>query len=234
MKERRGMGPCLPCGSLERAITKEAEVTPEEKRKKQREYMREYRKRHPEKNREARRRYAERHPERVLDAGRKFEASGKRDMKKKYETNKAWRDRNPERVKEIGLAYRRAHRDEAAAQSTEWRRKMVLAVKLYLGAVCRCCGEKELELLTVDHINDDGYVRRREKGYGGPHSYYMEIKRAFDSDDAEAVAKVKSKYQLFCYNCNNSKKNGGECVHTREPYWTHPEWPYEGVLPRAC
>lgn len=205
-------------------------MTPEEKRKYKREYYREYRKRHPEKNREARRRYSERHPERVIASSQMYEASGKRDVQKTREKNLRWQARNPERVKEIGLAYRRAHREKAKAQSTEWRRKMVLAVKLDLGAVCRCCGEAELELLTVDHINDDAWKRRREKGYGGPHSYYMEIKRAFASEDEEAIKTVKSKYQLLCYNCNASKKNG-ECVHTREPYWTHPEYPYAGLVP---
>lgn len=131
-----------------------------------------------------------------------------------------WRRRNPQRLRQWEKAY-----------ATGWRRKLAIDVKLGLGGRCVCCGEAEMELLTVDHVKDD--ASRRVRGHKNWYTYYAEIKRAFDSGDPARIAAVKAKYQLLCHNCNSSKHYGkGVCVHQRllDPT-THPLFPYANLVP---
>ncbi len=78
----------------------------------------------------------------------------------------------------------------------------------YGGAKCACCGETEIKFLTLDHINNDGGVFRREnfggqgKG-GGYQTYYWLYRNGFPEG-----------YQVLCANCNHGKRmNNGICPH---------------------
>lgn len=76
------------------------------------------------------------------------------------------------------------------------------------GNKCACCGESNRQFLTLDHINGNGTVERRqkrkEKGRSSAHGLLD-----------EAVAHPdKSKYQILCYNCNCGRwRNKGVCPH---------------------
>lgn len=68
------------------------------------------------------------------------------------------------------------------------------------GAVCNCCGEMNPVFLTLDHVNNDGYLHRRE----GYRHYFTIIDEGCPKD----------KYQILCFNCNCGKqRNGGICPH---------------------
>lgn len=70
------------------------------------------------------------------------------------------------------------------------------------GWVCSCCVEKNISMLTIDHVNNDGYLDRRKKISGT--SMYRKI----------IIEKFPTKYQILCMNCNWSKKIlGGICEH---------------------
>ena len=65
---------------------------------------------------------------------------------------------------------------------------------------CQCCGESDIRFLTVDHVQNDGYldnkmtitILRRAKEEGYP----------------------KDKYNCLCWNCNCARaKNNGICPH---------------------
>ena len=73
------------------------------------------------------------------------------------------------------------------------------------GNKCSCCGEKNLKFLTIDHINNDGNIERRQEKLGaGERLYQRIIKENFPKD----------KYQILCYNCNVGKyRNNGTCPH---------------------
>lgn len=102
-------------------------------------------------------------------------------------------------------------RDEQAAVI----RKLNLAVRIKVlthysrgEPQCRCCGEKILCYLTLDHIDDDGASHRKEieKKLGrGPTTFLRSIiKRGF-------VARL----QVLCWNCQWAKRlNGGICPKT--------------------
>jgi len=78
------------------------------------------------------------------------------------------------------------------------------------GGVCNCCGEHRIELLTIDHVNNDGAAdRRRGKHRGsntGGDSMYRQVIREDFPD----------RYQVLCFNCNCSRYFYGECPHKRE------------------
>ena len=54
---------------------------------------------------------------------------------------------------------------------------------------CKCCGEKEMEFLTINHI--DNNCAKHKEGY--PEGY-----------------------QILCMNCNMSKGKHGKCIHKPE------------------
>lgn len=65
---------------------------------------------------------------------------------------------------------------------------------------CTCCGEGDMTLLNLDHLEGGGNVHRREVGFG-PAFYRWVIKQNFPKG-----------FQVLCYNCNIGKhRNGGVC-----------------------
>jgi hypothetical protein len=88
-------------------------------------------------------------------------------------------------------------------ECNEQKRLQRLAVKLKVieayGGKCACCGEDEPRHLSIDHINNDGYIHRREVG---SRIYQWLIKNNYPKDN----------FQLLCFNCNFGKRiNGGIC-----------------------
>lgn len=71
----------------------------------------------------------------------------------------------------------------------------------YGGAKCNCCGESELQFLTIDHIHGGGRKHRRQIGQG--KTIYSWLK-----NNGYPVG-----YQVLCYNCNCAKGFYGECPH---------------------
>jgi hypothetical protein len=85
-----------------------------------------------------------------------------------------WRSRNQNWVKSSGKIARAIVLDEVLA---------------CLGSQCMLCGETEREFLTVDHIENDGYLERRLGSLGW--------KRRIINGTAD-----RSKYRILCHNCN--------------------------------
>lgn len=75
----------------------------------------------------------------------------------------------------------------------------------YGGVVCACCGEKMLECLQLDHINNDGAVHRKANLHG-TRIYRLLKKQGYPSG-----------FQVLCANCNFAKGILGYCPHSREP-----------------
>lgn len=72
------------------------------------------------------------------------------------------------------------------------------AIEAY-GGFCVNCGESRLELLTLDHVNDDGAAHRRETKTKGGWNFYR-VMRAQGWPPG---------LQVLCYNCNCSKQFAG-------------------------
>jgi len=72
------------------------------------------------------------------------------------------------------------------------------------GNKCKCCGEDNPLFLTVDHVNSDGHLERKQGKYtSGSQFYNYVVKQGFPEN-----------YQLLCYNCNMGRaRNMGVCPH---------------------
>lgn len=68
---------------------------------------------------------------------------------------------------------------------------------------CKCCGERELGLLTIDHIVPCGRTGRKQVGSG---LYCWLRKRAFPEG-----------YRVLCMNCNFAMGIFGYCPHKGRP-----------------
>ena len=73
----------------------------------------------------------------------------------------------------------------------------------YGGPKCACCGEVEIKFLTIDHINNKGYIHRKKIGTGGDRLLRWLKNKNFPKG-----------FQILCANCNQGKYlNGGVCPH---------------------
>lgn len=73
----------------------------------------------------------------------------------------------------------------------------------YGGYRCACCGESEPDFLTIDHIENNGHLLRKEQGSGNPFYQWL-IKNKFPNG-----------YQVLCMNCQIGKSKFGICPHKR-------------------
>jgi hypothetical protein len=124
-----------------------------------------------------------------------------RDMAKKYyknnpqrfiKRNKKWWKDNPEKTKEI-------------KQKTSLKLKKEVFELIGDGEIkCACCGESEINFLSIDHKNNDGSYERKKLGLKGGLQFYRYVR---DSRNP------KQHYQILCFNCNLSKGFYGKCAH---------------------
>lgn len=67
---------------------------------------------------------------------------------------------------------------------------------------CNCCGEDNIYLLTLDHIDGNGAKHRKEDP-SSKSIYYWVCKNNYPDG-----------FQVLCMNCNWGKSNHGVCPHT--------------------
>lgn len=104
----------------------------------------------------------------------------------------------------------RRHLPEVKDRTRKWAKKYRDAIRYEVFAAygnrCTCCQETEHLFLELDHINNDGYLKRREitgTKSGGVAIYRWAKNHNYPKD-----------LQLLCSNCNQGKRrNGGICPH---------------------
>ena len=76
------------------------------------------------------------------------------------------------------------------------------------GGSCVCCGEIELEFLTIEHRNQDGAEMRRRWKIGAGQATYLWLKSHGYPQNLGLEA--------LCWNCQQGRyHNGGICPHVR-------------------
>ena len=102
---------------------------------------------------------------------------------------------------------------QGQCSSCQWA-KLRLDVINFLGGECVCCGEININFLTVDHINNDGYLSRNENGI---RSETFKLYNNLITD-----INAKKKYQVLCFNCNcgRDKQFDKICPHQKFDYMT--------------
>jgi hypothetical protein len=97
------------------------------------------------------------------------------------------------------------------------RRKLKEELIAAYGGVCRCCGESEVEFLTLEHINKDGAAHRRSLVKVGPRGGYQSWHSVSTKVylDLKARGFPKDNYCLLCWNCHMASRYDS-CPHQRK------------------
>lgn len=91
-----------------------------------------------------------------------------------------------------------SHQCRVEFPDNKYQRRRLRVLKVY-GSACACCGERERQFLTFDHVNGNGSKHRREVG----------------SDITQwAICNGFPKtLRVLCYNCNMAIGAYGKCPH---------------------
>ena len=128
--------------------------------------------------------------------------------------SKKYRSKNREKVKEYNRKYSIEHKEEIRErnkQNTDRNKETkrsqrikskILIFEHYGGCVCNCCGETNLEFLSIDHINNDGASHRRKLKESGTNLYHWIVKNNYPPG-----------FRVLCFNCNHSMGHYGYCPH---------------------
>lgn len=132
------------------------------------------------------------------------------------ETHKRWHQKRTTINKASGLCMRcsepveltSSYCEKCKAYKREQRQELKQLVLNAYGNKCTCCGEANNALLSIDHINNDGAVHRKEIG----SKLYEWLKKQ----------KWPIGFQVLCFSCNHGKEiNNGVCPHEdSRPYFT--------------
>jgi hypothetical protein len=107
------------------------------------------------------------------------------------EWTKIWRKNNPEKLK---IMLKNSH---ITAR---------MDVLYFYGGnppKCACCGEKHIEFLEIDHINNNGAEDRRNNKLMAGGSTYHHLRKN----------KYPKGFEIQCSNCNQSRGKYGYCPH---------------------
>lgn len=114
--------------------------------------------------------------------------------------NKFYYQEHKEEILSHNKAYHQEHRAEKSAYYKARNKKLTQEVLGHYSngtPICAHCGETDLVVLCIDHINNDGAEQRRKMGWGrgaGNVLYYWLVANKFPEG-----------YQVLCYNCNIRK-----------------------------
>lgn len=117
-----------------------------------------------------------------------------------------WRAANPDKVKACYHRYKERHQMLVRMRNRDWHIKNKLAksakherdkeavinVLTNGEGTCRWCGQGDLDVLCLDHVNDNGAAHRRT--IKTTNSYQWIIKHGYPEG-----------FQVLCFNCNMKK-----------------------------
>ncbi len=113
---------------------------------------------------------------------------------------KEWVRNNYRKAQARWKKYYQKHKEKIKEKSKEYKNNLREAALDHYGRVCACCGESQIEFLTIDHIFPPKRKTNRERkdlyGWLKRHNY-------------------PSGFQTLCWNCNMAKGIYGECPHCK-------------------
>lgn len=83
-----------------------------------------------------------------------------------------------------------------------YNRRVKAEVIQRYGGKCKCCGEKEIVFLAIDHIGGGGGNHRKELGFSGQRFYFWLRKNEYPKQ-----------FRILCHNCNQATSRGRICPH---------------------
>ena len=123
--------------------------------------------------------------------------------------NKDYYRRNKEKVKAQTRRYAQSkkHDPERKRKMRQYHinrhRNLKRKALDVVGTSCACCGEAGFEFLTIDHVNNDGHIHRKEINMRNIYEWLA-------NNDYQSPYEL----QTLCFNCNFAKRyNNGVCPH---------------------
>lgn len=116
------------------------------------------------------------------------------------------KEKNPEKIKHYAAKWRENNRDRARFLANKSYQKIRYETLCVYGGnppKCACCGEKNVEFLSFDHINGGG-LRHQKK------EKYVNLMRWLKNN------KYPKGFRVLCHNCNFSNGHYGYCPHKKE------------------
>lgn len=132
-------------------------------------------------------------------------SGGDGTLRPKKEKDASYYQRQANKIRNKALGYYWANREDILSRKRAEHRALKVEMAQAYGGKCECCGESQIEFLTIDHINGGGAEHRRRVGKG-----------RFIYEELKSLGFPKDKYRLLCYNCNITRGFNGYCPH-------HPE-----------
>jgi len=118
------------------------------------------------------------------------------------------KDRSEFYIRRNGALHKRTckicERKAATKKSLAYQKRIRLEVLSYYGGTppkCACCGEKQQEFLSIDHIEGGGNKHRREENIKNIYKWLRKNKYPIG-------------FQVLCRNCNFSLGAYGYCPHS--------------------
>ena len=111
-----------------------------------------------------------------------------------YKNGMIWRNKNRDKVNKSALKnyYKDPKKHHIAVQKA--RVKVRLDMISEYGGECSTCGISDVDVLDIDHIDNNGADDRKHNLYG--YNLYRHLKR---------LGWPKDNFQLLCKNCNWKK-----------------------------
>ena len=191
----KGRNICIKC------TKKRKQLWYQKNREKQREYSRLYKLAHPEETKA----YSKIHGKLYWEKNKEILKIGN---KRRWQENK---ERYIAIHKKLYLSKSDVYKEDLTKKHKIYMANYVPKLKWEVLAaysdgnpVCKCCGEKDVRFLSLDHIKNNGAKERRELKKKGYAFYAYLRKRGFPQNG----------YQVLCYNCNFAKRSYNEvCPH---------------------
>ena len=110
------------------------------------------------------------------------------------EYDKQYRLMNQDKIRARNNKWNAAHKDERAEKERNRRFELkISALESYSDSICcNNCGESDVDVLAIDHINNDGYAHR----LANPGWYFYQWLKNNNYPEG---------YQVLCFNCNWKK-----------------------------
>jgi hypothetical protein len=85
------------------------------------------------------------------------------------------------------------------------RLKLKIDTMNHYGGCCDCCGVNDIDVLSIDHPNNDGAKHRKHLRINAGAAFYWWLKRSG----------YPNGYRVLCFNCNKSHGSYGYCPHDK-------------------
>lgn len=167
----------------------------------------EYRENNKEKIKKYRKKYNKNHKEEIKEWQKEYKKNNKEEIKEyhkeyylenKEELQKQHKEYNETHKKEI-KEYNNIHKDEKKEYKKNYYKERKIQTFNNLGG-CKCaiCGNKELSHLTIDHIDETGYLDKK-MGYTNYKLYSEIILKTYPQEKL-------SNLRVLCFNCNCGRR----------------------------